>query len=134
MSSIFGRTVLRPALHRPPTYDGIDATTRLYHFACVDCGSEVTLDLEAFAQQWGEATILGPEHETAVRTHFDFNLVGKAHDGGWPRLRIEGCGQCGAAYLVYVGAQEPANGRNLVTVEGITELVRNMNTPARRGS
>lgn len=65
--------------------------------------------------------MLGVEHSDAIRAHFDFNLVGKSHDGGWPRLEITSCPACATQYLVYLGVQAPSNSLVRVTVEGITE-------------
>jgi len=81
----------------------------------------VGTDLRALAGGQ-DASILGPEHASAIEQHFDYNLVGKSHDGGWPRLTVELCPRCGARYLVYAGVKEPANGFYIITVQGIVEL------------
>ena len=120
---VFGRDILRPSLRREATYDTTRPTSRRFAFDCVACSGQVTLDLERFiGREVGDEGILGPERAAAIRDRFELNVVGKSHDGGWPRLRVEACGHCRQRYLVYVGVSEPANGWMLVTVQGIVEL------------
>jgi hypothetical protein len=122
--SLFGARIVKPSLTRRPSYDIIEPHTREYRFDCTVCGSQVRLDLDAILSEDGRAdSILGPENAAAIRAHFEFNMVGKSHDGGWPRLHVERCSRCRTRYLVYVGVKEPSNSRFLVTVQGITQLV-----------
>ena len=119
---MFGRRILTPSLHRDASYDSAIPASRDYAFTCVRCAAVVRLDLVQIGEaQPGDETLLGRELAPAVREHFDFNLVGKSHDGGGPRLALERCVRCGTEYLVYVGVREPTNGHVLITVHGITE-------------
>lgn len=119
---MLGRVVLRPSVSRGPDYDVTKECGRFYQFACVDCGRSVTIDLAKFLSfDTARDEIFGSGHASAIHAHFEFNLVGKSHDGGWPRLRMEPCPHCGTRYLVYAGIREPSNSHSLVTVQGITE-------------
>src|SRR5918992_2348958 len=102
-AGLFGRNVLTPSYHREPAYDSLRGGDPRYEFHCVGCDAVVTLDLSEYLT--GDADgerILGESAVEAVRGRFDLNLVGKSHDGGWPRLRVERCRVCGRRYLAYV--------------------------------
>jgi hypothetical protein len=122
-ASLFSARILRPGVTRSPTYDVLDPRSREYRFDCAKCGSPVRIDLAAIiAEDARVDSILGTANAAAIRAHFDFNMVGKSHDGGWPRLHVERCSLCGTRYLIYVGVNEPSNSRFLVTMQGITQL------------
>jgi hypothetical protein len=93
----------------------------MYEFDCVECRTSVRVDVFKLANGQ-DAAVLGSENATAVKQYFDFNLVGKSHDGGWPRFAVETCSHCGSRYLIYAGVQEPANGYYIITVQGIVEF------------
>jgi hypothetical protein len=119
---MLGRVVLRPSVSRLPHFDMVKEGGRFFQFVCVECGRSVTIDLGKFLGfDTAKDDIFGSSHANAIHAHFEFNVVGKSHDGGWPRLRSECCPHCGTRYLVYVGIREPTNSRSLVTVQGITE-------------
>ena len=119
---MLGKRIVSPSLWRTPTYDSFRPETRDYRFSCITCGAEIALDLEQLLSGAADAeTLLGTEHVNTIKAHFDFNLVGKAHDGGWPRLQLASCPACCTQYIIYLGVQEPTNSHVLVTVEGITE-------------
>jgi hypothetical protein len=123
MSTIFGRDVLTPSYHREPAYDMLRGDDPRYRFQCVGCDAPVTLDLNEYVRgDVSDERILGESAAEEVRQHFGFNVVGKSHDGGWPWIRLERCKACGTRYVVYVGAQEPANGAYRLTMQGIAEL------------
>jgi len=63
----------------------------MYEFDCVECRTSVRVDVFKLANGQ-DAAVLGSENATAVKQYFDFNLVGKSHDGGWPRLAAVGRG------------------------------------------
>jgi DNA-directed RNA polymerase subunit RPC12/RpoP len=122
-ASLFSARILRPSVTRAPAYDDLEPRSREFRFDCAKCGSSVRIDLGAIiAEDARVDSILGPENAAAIRAHFDFNTVGKSHDGGWPRLHVERCRRCGTRYLIYVGVKEPSNSRFLVTMQGITQL------------
>lgn len=117
---MLGNRLLAPSYWRPASYDSANPASRFYDFPCAACGVHIQLDLEASSNSGpGDEMLLGPEH-AAIRAHFDFNLVGKSHDGGGPHLFLAPCAACGARYLVYLGVREPSNGHVLITVQGIT--------------
>lgn len=125
MNVVFGRDVTKPGIARKPTYDVGHPETAAYEFPCVVCQEPVSLDLTVYLGfAAGRDDVLGDDNRAAIREHFDLNLVGKAHDGGWPRLRVEACRKCATRYLVYVGVKEPTNSWFQVTVQGIVELIQ----------
>lgn len=122
MTIEFGRIILRPSPAREPAYDSQEACAAGYTFPCAECETPVTLDLPGLLERAGDERMLGGTEADRIREHFEFNLVGKAHDGGGPRIAVERCRRCGTRHLVYLGVREPANGWYRVTVQGITEL------------
>jgi len=121
---VFDRDLLRPSLVRKAAFDTLrDSSAAAYAFECASCGTNVSVPFIAMTQIGvGYERELGRELAARAREHFGIGLVGKAHDGGWPSMVRVACTRCGAAYLVYAGVREPANGWLLVTVQGITEL------------
>jgi len=123
-ANLFGARIVSPDLTRPPSFDVLHPHTREYRFDCAACGTVIQIDLDAILSEDGRVdSILGAENAAAIRAHFDLNMVGKSHDGGWPRFHVERCSSCRTAYLIYVGVKEPSNSRFLVTMQGITQLV-----------
>lgn len=122
MTLSFGRDVLQPSVHRAPTVRGYPtAAAVIYPFICAACDASIRVDVFRLANGQ-QATVLGSENATAVQQHFDVNLVGKSHDGGWPRFAVETCSHCRSRYLIYAGVQEPANGYYIITIQGIVEI------------
>jgi hypothetical protein len=122
MSISFGRDVLRPSFVRRPAFNSLAESAATYDFACVACHATLYLDLLDLRGSASDASIMVSDHADAIREHFYIGIVGKSHDGGWPRFAVEACHRCGTRYLVYLGWQEPNNGIDVITVQGIVEL------------
>jgi hypothetical protein len=122
---MLGASVLKPDLHREPTYDsGLPDKGRCYSFACTcTCTSTLTIDLPSYIGTYQDREeVLGPEMAEELRVHFglrsDRSLV-----NGWPKFRVETCTNCSACFLVYVAVFEPANGWYKIVLQGITQVL-----------
>lgn len=120
---MLGASVLKPDLHREPTYDtGLPDKGRYYSFSCT-CTSPLVIDLPSYIGTYQDREeVLGPEMAEELRVHFglrnDRSLV-----NGWPKFRVETCPKCNARFLVYVAVFEPTNGWYKIVPQGITQVL-----------
>ena len=113
-----GSVILKPSYSRPPNWQGCDLTEALADFSCSRCGSSIEVRFGRFLRR--ERSI-DKQEEAALEALFEIPIVGKSHDGGWPRFDLIACGECDATFAVYVGVNETSNSVYAFTLQGIVE-------------
>jgi hypothetical protein len=120
---MLGASVLKPDLHREPTYDsGLPDKGRYFSFSCT-CTSTLTIDLPSYIGTYQDREeVLGPEMAEELRVNFGLPSH-RSLANGWPKFRVETCTKCSARFLVYVAVFEPANGWYKIVPQGITQVL-----------
>jgi hypothetical protein len=124
---ILGRTILAPAYDRVPDFSGSSTAHANFAFSCASCKRQVVVLIDQLIDAaWTWETAAQREVDPALLTQakeaFEFNLVGRSHDGGMPLLVFPHCSNCGMKYVLYAGVREPSNSYYVVTVQGISEV------------
>src|SRR5690606_30995310 len=105
---------------RPPNWQGYDLSEALADFSCSRCGNGIGVRFSRFLRR---GHLVDKQQEAALEAIFDISMVGKSHDGGWPRFDLVACAKCGAEFAVYVGAKETSNSVYAFTLQGVVEIV-----------
>ena len=125
----FGKSVLSPGYTRPPSFKSTEASERYFSFECVDCSRTVSFEWDFFISQgysWHES--FGDEIAGQIKAFYRIGGVGKSQDGGFPSMILTECTSCNACYLIYAGVKEVSHSVLVVTMQGITEILEELET------
>ncbi len=119
----FGLSIVTPSHGRLPDFDSAE-TRESFTFDCIKCVSDITLNFDNLISKYlrweEEIDTIALEQ---VKRYFEFNVVGKTPDGGWPSVVDNRCPNCETNYLVYAGVDEYYNSLFKVTLQGIVEII-----------
>ena len=115
-----GKDLLKPADGRKPFFSGYDPKGISYSFDCSACESKVETPIIILCDMQPN---IPKEMLDMLKEHFGIGYVGKTRDGGWPAFQKITCPVCNHQYVVLTGVQEPANGYNVITVQGVCEIL-----------
>jgi len=114
----FGEIILNPSWTRPYTYQGHDLSDGTGVFGCVNCQEKIVVP---FSNLLENKKSIDEETENTLCKLFDVPIVGKSHDGGWPRFENVVCASCGQGYVAYIGVNETSNSVYGVTLQGVIQ-------------
>lgn len=115
----FGNIILLPSWTRPYTYQGYDLSEASGKFGCSDCVATVVVP---FSDLLSNDDSLSDDIEKALCKKFNVPIVGKSHDGGWPKFKKVECTSCGKRYVAYIGVHETSNSVYGITLQGVIQF------------
>ena len=115
-----GKDLLQASDSRKPFYSGYDARGIYYSFNCLSCDSSIETPIIFL---YNLKSNVPTKLIQFLKEHFGIGLSGKTRDGGWPAFQKVDCPNCAHQYIVLTGVKEPSNSFNIITIQGICEIL-----------
>lgn len=121
----FGKSILSPSRSRKPAFTSYDSLGRGFKFVCANCPKEIEIEYKSLiGEEWKWENEFGAKAVREIKRLYNMDRVGKSPDGGSPAVIKSSCKNCRTGYLIYAGVNEPSNSFYVVTLQGITEIVK----------
>lgn len=120
-----GKSLLIPSDSRKPVFTSYNIQSKGFRFACLNCTNEIEVEYEALTGaglNWEEK--FDKETVAEIKQYYDMNEGGESPDGGIQSVIEFSCGECKTLYLIYAGIKEPSPLFYVVTMQSITEIIK----------
>ena len=121
----FGISILSPSDSRKPAFTSYDLLSKGFKFNCANCKNEIEVEYKLLiGEELDWENNFDKKSVGQIKQFYKMNIVGKSPDGGSPAVIKFLCHNCQTYYLIYASINEPANSFYLVTLQGITEIIK----------
>ncbi len=115
-----------PSYHHKPTFDSVESPEKIFSFDCIECSAKIEIKYRSIIGKeftWHEEFDAKVYEE--IKRFYCMNAVGKTPDGSWTAICKYQCDNCQTQYLIYAGVDEYANSAYKITLQAITEIIKN---------
>jgi transposase-like protein len=121
----FGKSILSPNYFRNPDFTSRDSRNTAFKFVCANCQNELEVEYKSLiGEEWCWESNFDEKSLSEIKQFYLMNVVGKSPTGGFPAVIEFSCHHCQKDYLIYAGVDESSNSFYVVTLHGITEIIK----------